>query len=101
MKREILNKNKNVIAKVFTLIFFLFLFILVLRLGYLCLTGKVDGIDLKEFSNKRNTKKIKPPACFVGQRFVCFSSVFLLFFFRYCPALTPAIFQSARGRWQD
>ena len=45
MKREILNKNKNVIAKVFTLIFFLFLFILVLRLGYLCLTGKVDGID--------------------------------------------------------
>lgn len=57
MKREILNKNKNVIAKVFTLIFFLFLFILVLRLGYLCLTGKVDGIDLKEFSNKRNTKK--------------------------------------------
>ena len=23
----------------------------------MCLTGKVDGIDLKEFSNKRNTKK--------------------------------------------
>lgn len=57
MKREILNKNKNVTAKVFTLIFFLFIFILILRLGYLCLTGKVDGIDLKEFADKRNTKK--------------------------------------------
>ena len=56
MKREILNKNKNVVAKVFTLIFFLFLFILILRLGYLCLAGQVDGIDLKEFSSKRNTK---------------------------------------------
>lgn len=57
MKREILNKNKNVTAKVFTLIFFLFIFILILRLGYLCLTGKVDGINLKNFANKRNTKK--------------------------------------------
>lgn len=57
MKREILNKNKNIAAKVFTIIFFFFLFILILRLGYLCLTGKVDGINLKEFSNKRNTKK--------------------------------------------
>ncbi len=57
MKREILNKNKNNVSKVFTLIFFLFLFILILRLGYLCLSGKVDGIDLKEFSNKRNTKE--------------------------------------------
>lgn len=57
MKREMLNKNKNVVAKVFTLIFFLFLFILVVRLGYLCLAGKVDGIDLKAFSSARNTKK--------------------------------------------
>ena len=57
MDRKILNKNKNVVAKVFTLIFFLFLFILILRLGYLCLSGKVDGINLKEFSNKRNTKE--------------------------------------------
>lgn len=57
MKREMLNKNKNVVAKVFTLIFFLFIFILILRLGYLCLTAQVDGIDLKEFSNKRNTKQ--------------------------------------------
>ena len=57
MKREILNKNKNLTAKVFTIIFFFFLFILILRLGYLCLAGKVDGIDLKDFSNKRNTKK--------------------------------------------
>ena len=57
MKREILNKNKNVIAKVFTLIFFLFVFILILRLGYLCLAGKVDGINLKDFSNERNTKR--------------------------------------------
>ena len=57
MKREILNKNKNIIAKVFTLIFFLFVFILILRLGYLCLAGEVDGINLEEFSNKRNTKK--------------------------------------------
>ncbi len=57
MKREILNKNKNVTAKVFTLIFFLFLFVLILRLGFLCLAGKVDGIDLKSFANQRNTKK--------------------------------------------
>ncbi len=57
MKREMLNKNKNVVAKFFTLMFFFFIFILILRLGYLCLTGKVDGIDLKSFSNKRNTKK--------------------------------------------
>lgn len=57
MKREILNKNKNLTSKVFTLIFFLFLFIFVLRLGYLCLTGKVDGINLRDFANERNTKK--------------------------------------------
>jgi len=57
MKREMLNKNKNVTAKVFTLIFFLFLFLLILRLGFLCLAGKVDGIDLKSFAEKRNTKK--------------------------------------------
>jgi len=57
MKREILNKNKNLTAKVFTLIFFIFLFILILRLGFLCLAGEVDGINLKEFSSDRNTKK--------------------------------------------
>lgn len=57
MKREMLNKNKNATAKIFTLIFFLFIFVLILRLGYLCLTGKVDGINLKGFANKRNTKK--------------------------------------------
>lgn len=57
MQREMLNKNKNVIAKVFILIFFLFLFLFVLRLGYLCLSGKVDGINLREFSEKRNTKE--------------------------------------------
>lgn len=57
MKREILNKNKNLTAKVFTLIFFLFLFIFIIRLGYLCLAGEVDGINLKNFSDKRNTKE--------------------------------------------
>ena len=57
MKREVLIRNKNLTAKVFTLIFFLFLFLFVIRLGYLCLTGKVDGVDLKSFANKRNTKK--------------------------------------------
>ena len=57
MKREMLNKNKNATAKIFTLIFFLFIFVLILRLGYLSLTGKVDGINLKSFANKRNTKK--------------------------------------------
>ena len=57
MKREMLNKNKNATAKIFTLIFFLFIFVLILRLGYLCLTRKVDGINLKSFANKRNTKK--------------------------------------------
>ena len=45
MKREVLIRNKNLTAKVFTLIFFFFLFVFVIRLGYLCLTGKVDGID--------------------------------------------------------
>ena len=57
MKREVLIRNKNLTAKVFTLIFFFFLFVFVIRLGYLCLTGKVDGIDLKSFANKRNTRK--------------------------------------------
>ena len=57
MKREMLNKNKNATAKIFILIFFLFIFVLILRLGYLCLTGKVDGINLKSFANKRNSKK--------------------------------------------
>ena len=57
MKKEMLNKNKNVTVKVFTLIFFLFIFVLILRLGYLCLSGKVDGINLKSFNYERNTKK--------------------------------------------
>ena len=57
MKRELLNKNKMHVAKVFTLIIFLFLFVFILRLGYLCLTGKVDGIDLQSFANERNTKR--------------------------------------------
>ena len=57
MKREILNKNKNVLAKVFTLIFFLFLFRLILQLGYLTISGTVDGINLKKFSSRRNTKE--------------------------------------------
>lgn len=57
MKREVLIKNKNLTSKVFTLIFFLFLFLFTIRLGYLCLTGKVDNINLKSFADKRNTKK--------------------------------------------
>lgn len=57
MKREILGKNKNNIAKIFAIIFFLFILILILRLSYLCLTGKVDGIDLKSFAKDRNTKE--------------------------------------------
>ena len=57
MKRELLNKNKMHVAKVFTLIIFLFLFVFILRLGYLCLTGKVDGIDLQSFADERNTKR--------------------------------------------
>lgn len=57
MKREGLNKNKKVITILFTLFLFLLLFLFVLRLGYLCISGKVDGINLKEFANKRNTKK--------------------------------------------
>ena len=56
MKREILNKNKAVIAKVFTLVFFLFLLLFIIRLSYLTLSTNVDGINLKDFSNKRNTK---------------------------------------------
>ena len=57
MKREILNKNKSWIFKVFIIIFFLFVFILILRLGYLCLAGEVDGIDLQQLAKKRNTKQ--------------------------------------------
>lgn len=55
MKREVLNKNKNVYAKVFTLIFFLFILLFIIRLGYLCLSNKVDGINLRAFAKKRNT----------------------------------------------
>ena len=67
MKREMLNKNKNATAKIFTLIFFLFIFVLILRLGYLCLTGKVDGIstdvDLNYYyeSNPINVSKVNNP----------------------------------------
>ena len=57
MKREILGKNKNNTAKIFTIVFFLFILILIIRLSYLCLTGKVDGIDLKSFAKNRNTKE--------------------------------------------
>src|SRR5574344_866551 len=57
MKREILNKNKNVFMKVFTIIFFLFIMVFIIRLSYLCLTDKVDGINLKSFANKRNTEQ--------------------------------------------
>ena len=57
MKRENLGKNKNNAFKIFIIIFFLFIMVLIIRLGYLCLSGKVDGINLKEFSKKRNTTK--------------------------------------------
>ena len=57
MERKILNKNKLLIAKVFTLIFFILLLIIALRLSYLCLSKKVDGVNLKKFSLKRNTKE--------------------------------------------
>lgn len=57
MKREMLNKNKNNVFKIFIIAFFILVIIIILRLGYLCLAGKVDGINLKEFSDKRNTTK--------------------------------------------
>ena len=57
MKREILNKNKKYIHLFFIVIFSLFLFAFTIRLSFLCLTDKVDGKDLKEFSKERNTKK--------------------------------------------
>ncbi len=57
MKREILGKNKSAVFKVFIIVFFLFLIVIILRLAFLCLSGKVDGTDLKEFAKKRNTKK--------------------------------------------
>lgn len=57
MKREILGKNKNITFKVFIIIFFLFLITLIIRLAYLCLSLNVDGINLKDFAKKRNTKK--------------------------------------------
>ncbi len=57
MKREVLNKNKNIIFKFFIIAFFILIIIIVLRLGYLCLAGKIDGINLKEFANERNTTK--------------------------------------------
>ena len=57
MDRKILNKNKNVIARVFTLIFFLFFIGIIARLSYLCMTDKIDGINLKKFASNRNTTK--------------------------------------------
>ena len=57
MKREILNKSKKPIANSFILIFFIMLIIFALQLAHLSLSDKVDGINLKEFSDKRNTKK--------------------------------------------
>ena len=57
MKREICNKEKNKYANFFVIIFFFFLLVLTIRLGYLCLSNKVDGIDLKELSKKRITAK--------------------------------------------
>ncbi|MEG2621097.1 MAG: penicillin-binding protein [Bacilli bacterium] len=57
MKREILNKNRNILSKTFIIVFFFFIMTFILRLAYLCLSGSVDGIDLKKFSNNRNTKK--------------------------------------------
>ena len=57
MDRKVLNKNKNVIARVFTLIFFLFFIGIIIRLSYLCMSDKIDGINLKKFASNRNTKK--------------------------------------------
>ena len=57
MKREIFNKEKNKYANFFVIIFFFFLLCLTIRLGYLCLSNKVDGINLKELSKKRITAK--------------------------------------------
>lgn len=57
MKREVLNKNKKFYANVFTIIFFFFILIAIGRLGYLCLSNNVDGINLKTFSKKRNTAR--------------------------------------------
>lgn len=57
MERKLLIKNKNLISKIFLITFFLFIIALILRLAYLCMAGKVDGINLKEFSEKRNTKE--------------------------------------------
>ena len=57
MKREIFNKEKNKYANFFVIIFFFFLLCLTIRLGYLCLADKVDGISLKDLSKKRITAK--------------------------------------------
>lgn len=57
MKREILSKNKNFTAKVFTIVFFILCLIFIGRLAYLSLAGEVDGINLKSFAKKRNTKE--------------------------------------------
>ena len=57
MEGKILTKNKYFVSKIFTIIFFLFILLLIIRLLYLCLASKVDGINLKKFSSKRNTKE--------------------------------------------
>ena len=57
MEGKILAKNKYFVSKIFTIIFFFFILVIIIRLLYLCLTNKVDGINLKKFSSKRNTKE--------------------------------------------
>ncbi len=54
MDRKILNKNKIILGRLFTLIFFLFFIGIIVRLFYLCMADKIDGVNLKKFSSNRN-----------------------------------------------
>ncbi|HOZ54253.1 MAG TPA: penicillin-binding protein [Bacilli bacterium] len=57
MNREILNKNRKFIANSCCLVFFCLLIIILVRLIYLSLSPEVNGVNLKTFSNNRNTKQ--------------------------------------------
>ncbi len=51
------NENKIVLNRGIILLIFLFFIVLIVRLTYLTLSTEIDGINLKEFANNRNTSK--------------------------------------------
>ena len=54
MKRKI---NKLRMSKLFIFLFFFSFLVAIIKLGYVALSDNVDGLNLTEFANKRNTTK--------------------------------------------